>query len=136
MAESLNLTVKVVKKHLNLLCLVGLFVKKKQGYGSYWYNYIIQDCLNQQDIELQNKGKIMTAIEKTVQHKALIKTINSNKKDLSAKIKEQQLRIEKLEEENQELYEKMFDLEMEKQELLFVIMENGLDRLPHYKVVF
>jgi hypothetical protein len=136
MAASLNMNVAVVKKHLNLLCLVGLFIKKKQGYGNYWYNYIIQDQLKQQNIELQNKGKIMTAIDKINTNRQRVKSIHHNKKDLSAKIQEQQLRIEKLEQENQGLYEKIFDLEMEKQELLFVIMENGFSRLPHYKVVF
>lgn len=134
MAEILQIDVETLKKHLKTLCLVGLFSRNKQGWGNYWYNYVINDQYEQEKIETTNKDKIAAQIDKIKKNRNRMTIINHNKRDLMVEITRLKTeivtlktKISQLEQRVTEQDEKVFELTLDKQEVLFLLKENGVD---------
>ena len=116
-AETIGISVDVVKKHLNILCLVGLL--KRVRIDLYWFNYWITSHYEQPDIELNNREEIMKHIDQVEKNRARMDGVRATKKSLIQENKELKVRIEELEQLNNDQKEVIAVLLVERNILLW-----------------
>jgi predicted DNA-binding transcriptional regulator len=116
-AETIGISVDVVKKHLHILCLVGLL--KRVRIDNYWYNYWITSHYDQPKIELDNKEEIMKHIDQIDKNRARMDGVRATKKSLIQDNENLKIRIAELEQLNRDQQEIIVVLLVERNILLW-----------------
>lgn len=90
---------EVVKKHLTILCLVGLLRREdavKKG-KKYWFNYFICNEVEQEEIERGNMAAINARLKQSDKGKTKMKKYRSSVADLRNQVAQLTSKVDQLE---------------------------------------
>jgi FtsZ-binding cell division protein ZapB len=94
MAEVLGMNDRLLRKHLHLLCLVGIF--RRVRINAWWFNYFINTPPIQIEMEQRNREEIMTLQSKVTNNKERMKKVHLTKNELEKQNEELKQENERL----------------------------------------